>query len=211
MAAKEVFFGNDSRSRMVEGVNILANAVKVTLGPKGRNVVIERSYGGPMVTKDGVTVAKEVELKDKLAAVDMNYKGLWDELDVEQQKALKSELFILNRYISNAQGNRDIQEHYVLTVNEYFNKHWNTLQKHPKLLWQLLCMSGHESQKIFFHQWIGFKKKQGNNKLSKFLLEIYPNRKQDEIDMLSQMMSLAEAKKLAQTYGYDDKQIAKMF
>jgi chaperonin GroEL len=66
MAAKEVNFGNDSRARMVEGVNILANAVKVTLGPKGRNVVIERSFGGPSVTKDGVTVAKEVELKDKL-------------------------------------------------------------------------------------------------------------------------------------------------
>lgn len=66
MAAKEVIFGNDSRSKMVEGVNILANAVKVTLGPKGRNVVIERSFGGPMITKDGVTVAKEVELKDKL-------------------------------------------------------------------------------------------------------------------------------------------------
>jgi muramidase (phage lysozyme) len=156
-------------------------------------------------------MSEKVELKDKLAAVDMNYKGLWDELDVEQQKALKSELFILNRYISNAQGSRDIQEHYVLTVNEYFNKHWNTLQKHPKLLWQLLCMCGHESQKIFFHQWIGFKKKQGNNKLSKFLLEIYPNKKQDEIEMLSQLMTTAEAKKLAQTYGYDDKQIAKMF
>jgi len=66
MAAKDVVFGNDSRGRMVEGVNILANAVKVTLGPKGRNVVIERSYGGPMVTKDGVTVAKEIELQDKL-------------------------------------------------------------------------------------------------------------------------------------------------
>ena len=66
MAAKEVQFGNDSRSKMVEGVNILANAVKVTLGPKGRNVVIERSFGGPSVTKDGVTVAKEIELKDKL-------------------------------------------------------------------------------------------------------------------------------------------------
>jgi len=66
MAAKDVVFGNDSRSKMVEGVNILANAVKVTLGPKGRNVVIERSFGGPMVTKDGVTVAKEIELKDKL-------------------------------------------------------------------------------------------------------------------------------------------------
>jgi chaperonin GroEL len=66
MAAKDVFFGNESRSKMVEGVNILANAVKVTLGPKGRNVVIERSFGGPAVTKDGVTVAKEIELKDKL-------------------------------------------------------------------------------------------------------------------------------------------------
>ena len=66
MAAKDVVFGNDSRSKMVEGVNILSNAVKVTLGPKGRNVVIERSFGGPAVTKDGVTVAKEIELKDKL-------------------------------------------------------------------------------------------------------------------------------------------------
>jgi chaperonin GroEL len=66
LAAKQVNFGNDSRSRMVEGVDILANAVKVTLGPKGRNVVIERSFGGPTITKDGVSVAKEIELKDKL-------------------------------------------------------------------------------------------------------------------------------------------------
>jgi chaperonin GroEL len=65
MAAKDVSFGGDARSRMVEGVNILANAVKVTLGPKGRNVVLERSFGGPTVTKDGVSVAKEIELKDK--------------------------------------------------------------------------------------------------------------------------------------------------
>ena len=66
MAAKDVVFGDSARARMVEGVNILANAVKVTLGPKGRNVVLERSFGGPTVTKDGVSVAKEVELKDKL-------------------------------------------------------------------------------------------------------------------------------------------------
>ena len=66
MAAKDVIFGDAARSRMVEGVNILANAVKVTLGPKGRNVVLERSFGGPTVTKDGVSVAKEIELKDKL-------------------------------------------------------------------------------------------------------------------------------------------------
>ena len=67
MAAKEVKFGDSARARMVEGINILADAVKVTLGPKGRNVVLERSYGGPTVTKDGVSVAKEIELKDKFA------------------------------------------------------------------------------------------------------------------------------------------------
>ncbi|MER2543455.1 MAG: chaperonin GroEL, partial [Candidatus Accumulibacter phosphatis] len=67
MAAKDVKFGDSARARMVEGVNILADAVKITLGPKGRNVVLERSYGSPTVTKDGVSVAKEIELKDKFA------------------------------------------------------------------------------------------------------------------------------------------------
>ncbi|QWD98262.1 chaperonin GroEL [Polynucleobacter sp. MG-5-Ahmo-C2] len=66
MAAKDVVFGDSARTKMVEGVNILANAVKTTLGPKGRNVVMERSFGGPTITKDGVSVAKEIELKDKL-------------------------------------------------------------------------------------------------------------------------------------------------
>ena len=65
MPAKEVRFGDSARERMVAGVNVLANAVKVTLGPKGRNVVLERSFGAPTVTKDGVSVAKEIELKDK--------------------------------------------------------------------------------------------------------------------------------------------------
>src|ERR1700675_4404517 len=65
MAAKEVRFGDDARRRMLAGVNILANAVKVTLGPKGRNVVLDKSFGAPTVTKDGVSVAKEIELDDK--------------------------------------------------------------------------------------------------------------------------------------------------
>ena len=65
MAAKEVRFSDDSRQRLVQGVNTLANAVKVTLGPKGRNVVLEKSFGAPTVTKDGVSVAKEIELEDK--------------------------------------------------------------------------------------------------------------------------------------------------
>src|SRR5258707_6562582 len=65
MAAKEVRFSDDARQRMFKGVNVLANAVKATLGPKGRNVVLERSFGAPTITKDGVSVAKEIELKDR--------------------------------------------------------------------------------------------------------------------------------------------------
>jgi chaperonin GroEL len=65
MAAKDVRFSDDARARMFKGVNILANAVKVTLGPKGRNAVLDKSFGAPTVTKDGVSVAKEIELKDK--------------------------------------------------------------------------------------------------------------------------------------------------
>jgi chaperonin GroEL len=65
MSAKDVRFGDDARNRMIRGVNILANAVKVTLGPKGRNVVLDKAFGAPTVTKDGVSVAKEIELEDK--------------------------------------------------------------------------------------------------------------------------------------------------
>src|SRR5438128_7132849 len=65
MAAKEVRFSDDARQRMFKGANVLANAVKATLGPKGRNAVLEKSYGAPTITKDGVSVAKEIELKDK--------------------------------------------------------------------------------------------------------------------------------------------------
>lgn len=154
----------------------------------------------------------KVELKEKLAAVDLGAKSLWDELDDVNRKALKSELFILNRYISSAKGQpREVQEHFVLTVNEYFNKHWSTLQKHPKLLWQLLCLCSHDSKKVFFHEWIGFKKKKGDTKRLKFLLQVFPNRKQDELEMLAQLMDLKEFKELAKDIGYSDKEIKELF
>ena len=65
MAAKDVKFGIDARNKMLRGVNVLADAVKVTLGPKGRNVVLDKSFGAPVITKDGVSVAREIELEDK--------------------------------------------------------------------------------------------------------------------------------------------------
>lgn len=156
-------------------------------------------------------MSDKVELKEKLAAVDLNARTLWDDMNADQQKALKNEYFILNRYISNVQGqNRDIQEHFVLTVNEYFNKNWNLLQKHPKLMWLLLCMCSYNGEKVFFHQWLGNKKKDSsNNKKTKFLAEIYPSKKMDEIELLSQLVTDKDIKELARKHGMDEATIAK--
>jgi hypothetical protein len=156
-------------------------------------------------------MSEKLELKEKLAAVDLGAKQLWDELDNDNRKALKSELYILNRYISNVKtNNRELQEHFVLTVNEFFNKHWNTLQKHPKLLWQLLCICSHESKKVFFHEWIGFKKKKGEGKVSKLLGEIYPTKKIDELELMSMLLSKKEIIDLAEQHGYTEKEIKKI-
>lgn len=157
-------------------------------------------------------MSDKIELKEKLAAVDMNVKTLWDDINDDQRKSLKSEFFILNRYVSSVKSNkRDIQEHFVLTVNEYFNKHWNVLQKHPKMLWQLLCMCSHDSRNIFYHEWIGFKRKKGNNKIAKFLSEMYPAKKDDEIELMSMLTTEKECKELARSMGYEDKQVDKLF
>jgi hypothetical protein len=156
-------------------------------------------------------MSDKIELKEKLAFVDMNARSVWDEMDAEQQKSLKQEFFILNRYISNVKGqSREIQEHFVLTTNEFFNKYWFDLQKHPKLMWQLLSMCGHESKKVFFHEWIGFKKKKDNKRI-KFLAEVYPDRKDDEIEILAEITTLAELKQLAADHGHSPAEIKKMF
>jgi hypothetical protein len=154
-------------------------------------------------------MSEKIELKEKLAAIDLNIKSLWDELDQTQQSALKSELFILNRYVSSVKTNKsELQEHYLLLVNEYFNKNWNDLQKHPKLLWMLLCMCGHESKQVYFHEWIGFKR--NTNKMYNFLSKIYENRRDDEIEVLSKITTKEEAIQLARDHGISEKEIAKL-
>jgi hypothetical protein len=156
-------------------------------------------------------MSEKIELKEKLAAVDQNIRELWDAMEPDQQKALKNEYFILNRYVSSvANQKREVQEHFVLTVNEYFNKHWNSLQKHPKLMWMLLCMCSYNKDKVFWHEWIGHKKRAGSNtKKIRFLEEIYPNKKQDEIEVLSRISTDKEIKELARAYGMDEATIAK--
>jgi hypothetical protein len=155
-------------------------------------------------------MSDKIELKEKIAFVDLNVRAAWDEMTPEQQKSLKSEYFILNRYISNVKGQRrELQEHFVLTVNEYFNKHWNDLQKHPKLMWLLLCMCSYNGEKTFFHEWLGNKKKAGGGKKMKFLEEIYPSRKRDELELLAQLSTDKDLKELARKHGMDEATIAK--
>lgn len=158
-------------------------------------------------------MSEKIELKEKIQAVDQNVRELWDAMEPDQQKSLKSEFFILNRYISNAKSNNvEIQQHFVLTVNEYFNKHWNTLQKHPKLLWLLLCMCSYDSKTQFYHEWIGNKKKSGSDsKKVKFLTDIYPNKKIDEIELMAKLVTDKDLKELARKYGMDEPTIAKKF
>ena len=154
-------------------------------------------------------MTEKLALSEILTAVDSNVKELWAIAGEEQQKVIKGDLFRLNRYISNVKNKpREIQEHFVLTVNEYFNKDWFTLQKHPQLLWMLLCMCSYDSKTIFYHEWIGYKKKTGNgNKKVKFLAEIYPNKKMKDIEVLATLMTDKEAKALAIEYGLTDAEI----
>ena len=155
-------------------------------------------------------MSDKIELKEKIAFVDINLRSAWDEMTDDQRKSLKNEFFILNRYISNVKtSNTDAQQHFVIAVNEYFNKNWNDLQKHPKLLWLLLCMCSYDGQTQFYHEWIGNKKKTGNNKKNKFLEEIYPTKKLDELEMLATLITDKEIKDLARQHGMDESTIAK--
>lgn len=143
-------------------------------------------------------------VKDILAAVDMGAKSVWDELSDEEKKQVN--FWLLNRYVSSVKGNREAQELAVFKTNEYYNKNWNVLgTRHPKLQWQLLCLTGNTG-KIEFHQWIGFKQKGKTNSAAiKALQEIYPNMKQDEVELLARISTTKEIKELAEEHCIDVK------
>lgn len=152
----------------------------------------------------------KLPLKDILEAVDQGGRDLWDLFDDEQKKDVK--FFLMNRYVSAVKtSNRDVQEHFVLATNEYFNKHFFALSKHPKLLWQLLCACGYENRQAYYHEWIGNKKKAGEGKKLKLLMKLYPSMKVDELELLAELSTPKELKELAQGQCWDEKEIAKYF
>lgn len=153
----------------------------------------------------------KLQLSEVLAAIDTDSKEIWDELSDDEKKGLTGDLYILNRYISSVRGSRTEQEYAVLLANEFYNKHWFTLSKHPELLWKLACMCSQDDKKIRRHEWIGFKKKSaGNDKVVNFLAKCYPNYKMDDILLMAKITPLAEIKELAKSLGYDSAQVKKM-
>ncbi len=150
---------------------------------------------------------KHVDLfKDMIPAVDMNMSELWDVAPEEGQKEIKADLWNLNRYISSVKSsNRELQEHYLLTVNEFYNKNWAAIAKYPKLQWLTLCLCSHESKKPQFHEWIPLKKEK--NKKVEFLAELFPNMKMSDVETLSEILTEKEIKKYCEDLGWDKKQI----
>jgi hypothetical protein len=150
---------------------------------------------------------KHIDLfKEMIPAVDMGLKDLWDAATEEGQKEIKGDLWNLNRYISAVKSsNRELQEHYILTVNEFYNKNWAAISKHPKLQWLSLCACSHESKKTHFHEWIPLKRQK--NKKEEWLAEQFPNMKPDDIATLAAITTDKEIKEYAADLGWDKKQI----
>jgi hypothetical protein len=151
---------------------------------------------------------KHIDLfKEIIPAVDMGMKDLWEAAPEEGRKEIKGDFWNLNRYISSVKSsNRELQEHFVLTVNEFYNKNWNDIQKHPKLVWQTLCMASHETKKTYFHEWIPLKKQK--NKKEELLAELFPNMKMSDVQTLAVITTDKEIKEYAKDLGWDKKQIA---
>ena len=150
---------------------------------------------------------KHVDLfKDMIPAVDMGIKELWDAASEEGRKEIKGDFWTLNRYISNVKSkNRELQEHYVLTVNEFYNKNWAQIQKHPKLVWQTLCLCSHESKKTQYHEWLPLKREK--DKKYEFLAELFPNMKGSDLETLAAITTDAEIKRYCEGLGWDKKAI----
>jgi hypothetical protein len=153
-------------------------------------------------------MSDKLTIKDETAAIDMGARDLWDNLSEEHRKTIS--LYLLIRYASSIKtSDREAQELAIFKTNEYYNKNYFELSKHPKLLWYLVCMTGNEEKKVYFHEWIGYKKKSGDSKSIKFLESLYPDMKSDEIELLAQINDPADLKKMAKDLGWEDKDIKK--
>lgn len=154
-------------------------------------------------------MSDKLTINDETYAIDIGAKDLWDNLTDEQRKQIS--FYLLIRYASSVRtSDREAQELAIFKTNEYYNKHFFTLSKHQKLLWYLVCMCGNDEKKQYYHEYIKFKKKTGDSKMMKVLEQMYPNMKQDELELLASMTDAKEIKEYARNLGMDDNAIKKM-
>lgn len=154
-------------------------------------------------------MSEKLTIKDETAAIDMGARDLWDNFTEDQQKQIS--FYILNRYASSIKtSDREAQELAIFKTNEYYNKNYFNISKHPKLLWYLVCMTGNAEKKIYFHEWIGFKKKSDDNKVLKVLEQLFPDMKTDELELLATMSDKKDIKEYAKDLGMTDEEIKKL-
>lgn len=144
----------------------------------------------------------DLPLNTVLSALDQKDMKFWDRCTTEQQKKIAP--FLLNRYMSLVKGNQELAAYYLMATNQRVNTDYFVLSKHPKLVWQLLCTVSPGMGKQF-HQWVGHKKKGASSKglsdIRKQLSVIYPNMKEDELDLMSTITTKKELKELAKASG----------
>ncbi|SVB18792.1 uncharacterized protein METZ01_LOCUS171646 [marine metagenome] len=151
---------------------------------------------------------RELSNREIFLSIDTDSKNIWNEYtDDERTQIIKKKFWLLNRYISLVNGKRDSQEWAVIATNELYNKNWAVISKHYKLLWQLLCCTHDVKRKTRSHGWIPLKKKGSSDTKTKFLLDLYPNKKQDEVELLANISTKAELQQLAQDLGYEKRDV----
>lgn len=154
-------------------------------------------------------MSDKLTIKDETAAIDLGAKDLWDNFTDDQRKQIS--LYLLLRYASSIKTNsRETKELAVFKTNEYYNKNYFNLTKHPKLLWYLVCMCGNDEKKIYFHEWIGYKKKNEDDKICKVLETLFPDKKADEIELLAKLLDKKDIKEYAKDLGMSDEEIKKL-
>jgi hypothetical protein len=150
-------------------------------------------------------MSDKLNIANEMRAFDSKNRRFYADLTDEERKKFSN--FLMIRWGSSVQGSTELQQYYLLSCNENLNKHFFDLARYPELQW-LSATTVSPGMGNFRHDWIKQKKREGsNNKAVKFLRQIYPERKEDELELLAQINDTADLKQLAKAHGWDDKRI----
>lgn len=150
-------------------------------------------------------MSNKLDIANEMREFDSKSRMFYRELTDEERKKFSN--YVMIRWGSSVSGSQELQEYYVISCNENLNKHFFDINKHPELQW--LCATAvSPDMGIHRHEWIKVKKREGsNNKVEKFLRQIFPNHNDDEIELLAKINDIRDIKSMAREHGWDDKRI----